>query len=100
MRSRDDLFPAEPQLEAFLTHLAVHSHVAAATQHQAMHTLIFLYKRVLKHELPDRSNAMRARKKINVLVVMTREEVAAVRALMEGKAPLCSGAFADAGGAS
>jgi hypothetical protein len=47
MRSRDDLCPAEPQLEAFLTHLAVHSHVAAATQNQAMHALIFLYKRVL-----------------------------------------------------
>jgi integrase-like protein len=23
MRSRDDLFPAEPQIEAFLTHLAI-----------------------------------------------------------------------------
>ena len=32
MRSRQDLFPAEPKTEAFLTDLAVHGNVAAATQ--------------------------------------------------------------------
>jgi Phage integrase, N-terminal SAM-like domain len=31
MRSRDHLFPAEPKIESFLTDLAVHGHVAAAT---------------------------------------------------------------------
>jgi hypothetical protein len=31
MRSRADLFPAEPKIEAFLTDLAVHGNVAAAT---------------------------------------------------------------------
>jgi hypothetical protein len=31
MRSREDLFPAEPTIESFLTDLAVHGHVAAAT---------------------------------------------------------------------
>jgi hypothetical protein len=31
MRSHEDFFPAEPKSEAFLTHLAVHGHVAAAT---------------------------------------------------------------------
>lgn len=56
MRSREDLFPAELKIEAFLTHLAVHSHVAAATQHQAMNALVFLYKRALNPALPDRIN--------------------------------------------
>jgi hypothetical protein len=32
MRSREDLFPAEPKIESFLTDLAVHRNVAAATQ--------------------------------------------------------------------
>ena len=32
MRPRVDLFPAEPQIESFLTDLAVHGNVAAATQ--------------------------------------------------------------------
>ena len=84
MRSRDDLLPAEPQIETFLTDLAVQGNVAAATQHQAMNALVFLYKRVLDHALEERINAVRADKKINVPVVMTREEVAAVISLLEG----------------
>ena len=47
MRSRDDLLPPEPKIEAFLTDLAVNGHVTAATQNQAMNALVFLYKRVL-----------------------------------------------------
>ena len=84
----EDLFPAEPKIEAFLTDLAVHGNMAAATQNQAMNALVFLYKRALNHALPDRINAIRASKKINVPVVMTREEVAAVLALMDGTAQL------------
>src|SRR6266511_4566434 len=59
MRSRADLFPAEPKIEAFLTDLAVHGNVAAATHNQAMNALVFLYKRVLNHPLEDRINAIR-----------------------------------------
>jgi Phage integrase, N-terminal SAM-like domain/Phage integrase family/ABC transporter len=88
MRSRDDLFPAEPKIESFLTDLAVNGNVAAATQNQAMNALMFLYKRVLNHALPGSINAVRADKKINVPVVMTREEVAAVISLMDGTAQL------------
>jgi integron integrase len=86
MRSREDLFPAEPKIEAFLTDLAVHGNVAPATQNQAMNALIFLSKRVLNHALPGSINAVRADKKITVPVVMTREEVAAVLSLMDGTA--------------
>jgi integron integrase len=86
MRSREDLFPAEPTIESFLTDLAVHRNVAAATQHQAMHALVFLSKRVLTHALPGNINAVRADKQINVPVVMTRKEVAAVISLMDGTA--------------
>src|SRR5712692_1281305 len=88
MRSRADLFPAESKIEAFLTDLAVQGHVAAATQHQAMHALVFLYKRVLNQALPGRINAVRAAKKITVSVVMTRDEVAAVLSLLDGTAQL------------
>lgn len=34
--------------EEFLTHLAVNENVAASTQKQALHAVIFLYKEVLK----------------------------------------------------
>jgi integron integrase len=88
MRSRTDLLPAEPKIESFLTDLALNGHVAAATQNQAMNALVFLYKRVLNHALEGRINAARARKKINVPGVMTRDEVAAVLSLMDGTAKL------------
>ena len=88
MRSREDLFPAEPKIEAFLTDLAVHANVAAATQNVAMNALVFLYKRVLNQALPGSINAVRANKKVTVPVVMTRDEVAVVISLMGGTAQL------------
>ena len=88
MRSRKALFPAEPKIESFLTDLAVNGNVAAATQNQAMNALVFLYKRVLNHTLEGRINAVRANKKINLPVVMIREEVAAVISLLDGTAQL------------
>src|SRR5262245_40674997 len=88
MRSRADLFPAEPKIEAFLTDLAVNGHVAAATQNQAMNALVFLYRRVLNHGMEDRIDAVRTAKKINVPVVMTREEVATILSRLDGAAHL------------
>jgi integron integrase len=88
MRSRQDLFPTEPKIEAFLTDLAVHGHGAAATQNQAMPALVCLDTHVLNHAMAGRSNAVRADKKIHVPVVMTREAVAAVISLMDATAQL------------
>jgi hypothetical protein len=88
MRSREDLFPAEPKIDAFLTDLAVHGHVAAATQHQALHALVCLNKRALTQALAARIKAIRASKRIHIPVVLTRDEVAAVLALMDGTAQL------------
>src|SRR5919109_1277609 len=66
IRSRADLFPAEPKIESFLTDLAVNGNVAAATQNQAMNALVFLYERVLNHCMEGCINAVRAVKKINI----------------------------------
>jgi integrase len=51
-----------------------------------MNALVFLYTRVLNHAMEGNINAVRADKKINVPVVMTREEVAAVISLLDGTA--------------
>jgi integron integrase len=88
MQSRQDLMPAEPRIEAFLTDLAVQGRVAPATQNQAMNALVFLYKRVLNQALDGRIDAVRADRKVRVPVVMTREEVGAVLSLMDGTAQL------------
>ena len=49
-----------------------------------MNALVFLYKHVLKLPLDREINAVRARKKKNIPVVMTREETAKVISLMSG----------------
>jgi hypothetical protein len=40
-----------PEVEAFLTHLAVHEKVAVSTQNQALSALLFLYREVLHQDL-------------------------------------------------
>jgi hypothetical protein len=49
-----------PEIEAFLTHLAVAGHVSASTQTQALCAILFLYKHVLRIELPH-LDAVRAK---------------------------------------
>ncbi|MEK1904281.1 MAG: integron integrase [Pseudomonas sp.] len=66
------------EIEAFLTHLAVTRNVAASTQNQALAALLFLYKEVLKVELPWLDGVVRAKKPAHLPVVLTREEVARV----------------------
>jgi hypothetical protein len=100
MRSREDLFPAEPQIETFLTDLAVHGNVAAATQNVAMHALAFLYKRVLNQELPGRIHAVRAAKKVTVAAVISLMEGSGARAWRGVPAPCADLLEVGAGGGS
>ena len=46
-----------PEIEEFLTHLAVEGNVAAATQNQALNAILFLYCQVLQQALTTRSNS-------------------------------------------
>ena len=78
MRSREDLADGERKIEVFLTDLAVRGQVAASTQNQAMNALVFLYRKVLKKPLDEMIDAVRAERKVNVPVVLTREEVSRV----------------------
>jgi integron integrase len=88
MRSREDLANGESKIEAFCTDLAVNGKVAPATQNQAFNALVFLYRQVLKLPLEDQINAVRAERKTNLPVVLTREEVGKVLALLEGEPQL------------
>jgi integron integrase len=65
---------AAPEVEAFLTDLAVHGKVAASTQNQALGALLFLYRYVLHIEIGD-LNAVRARRPQRVPLVLSRAEV-------------------------
>ena len=53
---------SKPEVESFLTHLAVDRHVAAATQNQALNALLFLYREVLSVDLPWMEDVVRAKR--------------------------------------
>lgn len=72
MRHPHDMGAAE--VEAFLSHLATAEDVAAGTQNQAMHAILYLYKWVLGTELPWLDNITRAREKKRLPVVLTQRE--------------------------
>jgi integron integrase len=81
--------PAE--VESFLTHLAVALRVSAATQNQALHALLFLYRQVLELDLPWLENITRATKPKRLPVVLSPIEVRAVLAQLEGVSWLIAG---------
>ncbi len=69
---------SEPEINAFLTHLAVKEHVSASTQNQALASLLYLYRNVIGREVGDLGEVIRARKPKRLPVVMTRNEVTTV----------------------
>lgn len=73
-----------PEVERFLTHLAVAHNVALATQNQAKSALLFVYREVLGIELPWLKDVTQAKAPTRVPVVLTRAEVARVLSLLEG----------------
>ena len=74
----------EPEINAFLTHLALKERVSASTQNQALSALLFLYRHVLNREVGDLGEVIRARKPTRLPVVMTRAEVKAVLSHLQG----------------
>jgi integron integrase len=75
---------AEPEINAYLTHLAVNEKVSASTQNQALSALLFLYRHVIGREVVDLGEVIRARKSTRLPVVMTREKVKAVLGNLTG----------------
>jgi integrase len=87
----------QPEIEAFLSHLAVDRNVAAATQNQALNAISFLYKRVLDQELGNLGAIVRAKKPRRLPVVLTRSEVTALLSRLDGVPRLASGLMYGAG---
>lgn len=73
-----------PEIEAFLTHLATQQNVAASTQNQALAAILFLYRHVLKKELPDPIDALRAKKSKRLPTVLTKEETQRIIGALSG----------------
>src|SRR6478752_2594870 len=63
-----------PEVAAFLSYLANERDVAASTQNQALSALLFLYRDVLKVDLPWVGGFDRVQRPPKLPVVFTREE--------------------------
>lgn len=72
------------EVEGFLSTLAVQGQVAAGTQNQALSALLFLYREVLSIELPWMETIVRAKRPQRVPVVLSRDEVGRLLAMMDG----------------
>ena len=75
-------------VRAFLSALAVREHVSASTQNQALAAVTFLYKEVLRTPLGVADGVVRAKRPSRLPVVLTRSEVDAILAELEGQARL------------
>jgi integron integrase len=73
-----------PEVERFLTTLATEGRVAAGTQNQALAALLFLYREVLEVELPWMESMVRAKRPQKIPVVLSRDEVRRMLAVLEG----------------
>ena len=76
------------EIESYLNHLVHNRKVATSTQQQAMHAVLFLYKRVLGVELERRIGAARSTRKVRVPVVMSVAEVQRLLQALQGQARL------------
>jgi len=64
-----------PEVERFLTHLAIDAKVSASTQNQALAAILFLYRDVLEIKLPWLESVVRAKPSTHLPVVLSRVEV-------------------------
>lgn len=87
----------EPEINAFLSHLALKRRVSASTQTQALSAILFLYRRVLKQDIGNLGEVIRARRPKRLPVVMTRDEVKSVVGYLEDQVWLAAALMYGAG---
>ena len=79
--------PAEmgaSEINQFLSHLATNCNVSASTQNQACCAIVFLYKHVLKKELQEFGDVVRAKRPKKLPVVLSLDETARLLSHMTG----------------
>lgn len=88
-RYRHPLEMGAAEVEAFLSDLAVGRNVSASTQNQALAALLFLYKQVLKLDMPWLGEIVRAKKPVRLPVALSIAEVRQVLAGLGWLAVCC-----------
>lgn len=81
---RDPRIMGPPEVNAFLSSLAVEGAVSASTQNQAAAALVFLYRDGYKKPLEGLGEVIRAKNQRRLPVVLNRSEVSKVLEKMDG----------------
>lgn len=87
----------EPEISAFLTHLAKDRHCAPSSQNQALSAILFLYRWILREPLDWVDNFQRAKGSRRLPVVLTRSECQRVLSFLTGPKKLMAGLLYGAG---
>jgi len=74
----------EYDVACYLSNLASARRVSASTQNQALNAVLFLYREVLGKEIGYVNGVVRAKRPTRLPVVLTRQEVKAILALLDG----------------
>lgn len=75
LKDRDPNSLEVSDMKSYLTYLARFGRVSASTQNQAFNALLFLYRNILNKELEDLTSVPRAKRRINLPTVLSRDEV-------------------------
>ena len=84
-------------ISEFLSSLATQRHVSASTQNQALCAVLFLYREVLRMDLGQVEGVVRASTPARLPVVLSRTEVSAILARLDGAVWLVAALLYGAG---
>jgi len=84
LRSQSPYLLDRGHVKNFLTYLAVERNVAPSTQNQALNALLFFFRHVLEKDLGDISDAVRAKKRRRLPIVLTMEETTRLFSHLDG----------------
>jgi integron integrase len=84
MQDRDPHLLEANDMKKYLTHLALHGRVSASTQNQAFNALVFLYRHILHMEVDDLTSVTRAKRRITLPTVLSRDEVKKLLSFLNG----------------
>ena len=72
------------EVRSFLEYLAIRRQVSSSTQNQALSALVFFFDNVLKRNLGEMEAFVRAKRTQNLPVVLSRKEIMAILAQLQG----------------
>jgi integron integrase len=84
MRDREPQLLEANDVKKYLTHLALRDRVSASTQNQAFNALLFLYSHILHVKMDDFTSVVRAKRKMNLPSVLSRDEVKKILSSLDG----------------